>query len=483
MSARTATGRPPRATASRGSGHPAARAPRRLRPPTRAPWWPDAVGVITWSLVLITVALWVSGGGIQAAAGSPADALLSLGRLSGLLSSTTMLLQVLGMARIPWAERSFGQDRLAAWHRWIGFTSFSLLIVHIGAEILGASLADGSSALASGWSILTTYPGMLLATAGTAMVFLVVLTSYRVARRRLRYESWHLLHLYAYLGLALSLPHQLWTGTDFVARPFASAYWLVLYLLALGSVLVFRVARPALLSRRHRLKVSAVVPEVPGAVSVHMTGRQLHRLRVAAGQYFIWRFVTGPGWTRGHPVSLSAVPSDAGLRITVGTDGDDGERIAHLRPGTPVLLEGPYGRMTSQARTRSRIAVFAGGLGLGPLLAILQEHAYDGQPATLVHRLSAGQQVPLQADIDWLIQHAGLRYLQLAGPRSRTGTPWLPEQFGRIRGPLAIRSLVPDLDDHDVYVCGPVPWSAAVVADLHAAGVPPTALHVENFSW
>ncbi len=47
---------------------------------------------------------------------------------------------------------------------------------------------------------------MLLAIAGTAMLFVVAITSVRAARRRLRYESWHLLHLYAYLGVGLAIP-------------------------------------------------------------------------------------------------------------------------------------------------------------------------------------------------------------------------------------------------------------------------------------
>ena len=48
---------------------------------------------------------------------------------------------------------------------------------------------------------------------------MVVVTSVRRARARLRYETWHLLHLYAYLGVGLALPHQLWTGQDFVGAP------------------------------------------------------------------------------------------------------------------------------------------------------------------------------------------------------------------------------------------------------------------------
>jgi len=133
---------------------------------------------------------------------------------------------------------------------------------------------------------------------------LVTVTSVRAARRRLRYESWHLLHLYAYLGIGLAVPHQLWTGTDFATHPLASAYWLTLYGVALASVLVFRIGRPLWLSARHRLHVTAVVPEGRDAVSLHLGGRRLDQLRVAPGQFFVWRFRTGSGWTRGHPLSV-----------------------------------------------------------------------------------------------------------------------------------------------------------------------------------
>ena len=71
------------------------------------------------------------------------------------------------------------------------------------------------------WNLTVTYPGMLLALGGTLALVMVVVTSIKAARRKLRYESWHLIHLYAYLGVGLALPHQLWTGTDFtsLARP------------------------------------------------------------------------------------------------------------------------------------------------------------------------------------------------------------------------------------------------------------------------
>ena len=35
-----------------------------------------------------------------------------------------------------------------------------------------------------------------------------------------------------------------------------------------------------------------MVKEAPGVVSLYLTGRELDRLEVRAGQYFRWRFLT-----------------------------------------------------------------------------------------------------------------------------------------------------------------------------------------------
>jgi len=145
---------------------------------------------------------------------------------------------------------------------------------------------------------------MLLA--GTACLVMTVATSLRAARRRLRYESWHLLHLYAYLGVGLALPHQLWTGQEFLASTAATVFWWSLWALAAGAVLVWRVGLPLWRNARTRLHVTAVVPEAAEVVSVHLTGRHLDRLPAQAGQFLTWRFLHRQGRTRGNPYSLSA---------------------------------------------------------------------------------------------------------------------------------------------------------------------------------
>jgi len=136
----------------------------------------------------------------------------------------------------------------------------------------------------------------------------VVVTSIRRARRRLRYESWHLLHLYGYLGVGLAIPHMLWTGADFTASPGATVYWWALWGVTAAGILWFRLAVPLIRSARHGLRVVAVTADGQDGVSVRVAGRAVHRLGARAGQFFIWRFLDGPGWTRGHPFSLAAAP-------------------------------------------------------------------------------------------------------------------------------------------------------------------------------
>ena len=97
------------------------------------------------------------------------------------------------------------------------------------------------------------------------------------------------------------------------------------------------------------------------------------RLPARAGQFFVWRFLSGAGWTRGHPYSLSAAPDGRGLRISVKTLGDGSADLHRLRPGARVLLEGPFGRLSARARTRRKVALIGAGVGVTPLRALAEE--------------------------------------------------------------------------------------------------------------
>ncbi|MEO7980286.1 MAG: ferredoxin reductase family protein [Sporichthyaceae bacterium] len=439
----------------------------------------DVVLAVVAVSVAIVVGLWVAGRGGQDLFGGTAASLTSLGRVTGLVASDLLLVQVLAMARIPWAERAFGQDRLARWHRLLGFSSFHLMLAHVVLITFGYAASAQTGVLGELWSLIWTYPGMLLAMAGTAALVMVVVTSVRMARRRLRYESWHLLHLYAYLGVGLALPHQIWTGADFVSSPLARLYWWTLYGVGLAAVLAYRLGVPLVRTLRHRVVVSRVVEEAPGVVSLHLSGRDLHKLPARPGQFFVWRFLDGPGWSRGHPYSLSARPHASMLRITVKDLGDGSRSLADLRPGTRVLLEGPYGALTTDRRTRSATTLLAAGIGITPLRALLEELPPG---ATLLYRARDESELVLGAELDSLAAAHGHRIAYLLGPRA-SDTSWLPASWAHVDDAAALRHLVPDIADHDVFVCGPDAWADAAVAALGKAGVPTAQVHLERFTY
>jgi predicted ferric reductase len=470
--------------------HPAVPAPRPLPHAARRPLGRHvrrdgavrlAAGSGLWLSLLLVTYWWVSGGGITDLGGW-STGLQSVGRITGLGSAVLLLAQVVLMARVPALERAFGQDELARQHRIVGFTSFNLMLAHLVTITWGYAAGSVTAVPRTLWDLVVNYPGMLLATAATLCLVMVVVTSVRAARRRLRYESWHLLHLYAYLGVALAIPHQLWTGTDFTSSPGRRVFWWTAWGLAAASVLVWRVALPVWRNLRHGLRVAAVVPEAPGIVSVHVTGRDLHRLRVQAGQFFTWRFGGRPGRTRANPYSLSAAPDGRSLRITVQDVGDGSGAAAGLAVGSRAWVEGPYGRLTGRARSRRRVLMIGAGVGITPLRALAEELDHAPGEVTLLHRFT---DAPLFAEeLTALARDRGLVVWALPGRRRGDGS-WLGDGAGAGTASdlAALRHWVPDVAERDVYVCGPAAWTDLVLRDLLAAGVPTDHIHLETFGW
>jgi ferredoxin-NADP reductase len=311
----------------------------------------------------------------------------------------------------------------------------------------------------------------------------VTITSIRLSRRALRYESWHLLHLYAYVGVGLALPHQIWTGNDFVTSPLARAYWWSLYAVAAGAVLVYRVGLPLWRTMRHAITVTSVIRESPDVVTVRMGGRGLSRLPVQAGQFFIWRFMDGPGWSRGNPYSLSAAPRPDRVQITAKDLGDGSARLASLRPGTRVLLEGPYGRLTGEQRVGTKVAMLACGIGITPMRALLEDLDYAAGDAVLVYRAHSERDLIFRADLERLAKRRGITIHYLTGPRIPGRSSWLPVAAAQWGDADALRRLVPGLRAYDVFICGPDAWMDAAADACLDAGLPADQLHQERFTW
>jgi len=424
----------------------------------------------------LILAMWVRHGGLDQ--GSTFGGVLTgIGQLTALYGTYLALIQLVLMSRSPWLDQVFGIDRLAAAHRWIGFATVWLLLGHGIFTTLGYAIGDRQDPLAEFMTLVTTYPYVLMATVSGGLFAAVAISSIRKARRRLSYETWYGIHLYAYLAIALGFLHQLFVGTDFIHDPVAVAYWVSLYIVAAGLVLAFRVLQPIRLNLRHRLRVSSVVSEAPGVFSIYVSGRDLEQLAVRSGQYFVWRFLTRDGWWRGHPFSISSAPNGAWLRITVKELGDWSAELQRLRVGTRVFVEGPYGILTGARRTRQRVLLIAGGIGITPLRSLLEALPARPGDLTLLYRVTNERDIVFRDELEALARIRGADVQFLPGRRHQ------PPRSVDPLGPDGLSALVPDVRDRDVYLCGPVPMMQHVESSLRRLGLPPRQIHAERFAY
>jgi len=97
-----------------------------------------------------------------------ADRLTAAGRISGLLGTYLVLVQVALMARMPWLDRWIGTDRLTAWHRSNGQYTIGMLVAHTLLITGGYASADRTSLAHEAVRLLRYYPDVLAATAAWA---------------------------------------------------------------------------------------------------------------------------------------------------------------------------------------------------------------------------------------------------------------------------------------------------------------------------
>ncbi|MEV7530229.1 ferric reductase-like transmembrane domain-containing protein [Streptomyces hydrogenans] len=409
--------------------------------------------------------------GVQARPSARLDAFFATGaHLTGLLAGYGVLVLLLLMARVPAVEHGVGADRLARWHSLGGRYVLGLIAAHTVLALCGYAVHARTDLLTATGELLG-YGAIAAAVAGTALLTAVGVTSARAVRSRIRHETWHTVHLGALLAAALGFVHQL-AGPDIAGGLLTRWLWSMAHATVAVLLLWYRFAVPVRAALRHDLRVAEVRDEAPGVVSVLVRGRGVARLRAEPGQFFRWRFLSRGLWATALPFSLSAPVRDDTLRITVKVRGDHTRRVRRLRPGTRVLASGPFGALTAHRRTRRKVLLLAGGVGITPLRALFETLPGGPGDMTLLYRASDEGGLVLRAELEAIARERRAALHYLLGPSDGSYDPLAAR---------ALRALVPDLAAHDVYLCGPPAMARAATASLRRAGVPAARIHAENF--
>lgn len=204
------------------------------------------------------------------------------------------------------------------------------------------------------------------------------------------------------------------------------------------------------------------------------------------GQYLtFWLDVPGhPPIKRNY--SISAAPNGETYRISVKREARglaSGWLHDHASPGTVLKVAAPAGEFFLEGRPERPIVLLSGGVGLTPMVAMLEALVADGADVP-VHYIHGTH------DRDTHAMHAHVREQAARGKAMRVTDFHQKPLEGEVEGVdydlagiITSEWLVANtpIAEADYYICGPRPFLRHAVSALSLTGVPALRIHYEFF--
>ena len=400
--------------------------------------------------------------------------LYSLAELVGVLAMSAFLLAGMLSARIPGTDPWFGGlVRLWTIHRWLGFSAFMLVMVHV----LLLALATLPSSL--GLSVATLFPPFSYweVWAGWAafMTMLVFIAPTLGFFGTLHYQNWKRLHLLSAPALVLALVHTLsLSATAWV--------WWLLSALALAAIAWRKLLSPWL--ARKPYVVDAVDTLAKGVVELRLRPRG-KGIRWQAGQFVYLTPMDrslAAGYREEHPYTIASGSGNEELRIGIKAVGDATSALVSIQPGAEVRIEGPYGTFFKNthydkagAEPQRKQLWLAGGIGITPFVAGARDKLQKadlGPDACLFYLANRPERAYY---LDELVQIA-----------EASATFTVHAHYMNEHGVITTEYLAqrcPDFAEREVYLCGPPGMITHLQKLLRHEGVPADRIHTEAFDF
>lgn len=425
--------------------------------------------------LLIIFGFWLAGSSQLLWTGT-SDILLAFGRLTGLLAVYFILLQFLLIGRAVWMEKTFGLDKLAHVHRLNGYLSILFILLHPILLVFSTEIVNKRGFFTELTDYLISSDDLLQAGIAVVLFVAVVFSSIYVARKHLKYETWYFVHLLTYLAVLLAFGHQLEFGGDFLSNRYFTVYWYLAYLFVFGNFIYARFLLPLYRLKKYSFTVDELVPENSGATSVFIKGKNLATWKIEAGQFINVRFLTKNFWWQSHPFSVSSLPKNDRLRITVKSLGDFTSKVQALKKGTRVLVEGPYGIFTPNPAPQTKYLFIAGGVGITPIYCLAEKIAAHND-IVILYCNKTSDDIIFKKELEELAQKQRLKLHYIMSNEEN-----FKGEKGRIDEEKIMR-LVPDASFRQAYICGPTPMMESLLKILQKIGIHKEHIHYEKFGW
>lgn len=442
------------------------------------------IKIFLWTFLLGTSALWLL-----------ADSLLPqpftyfsfrnvFNQYSGILAVGAMSLCMVLSVRLVWLENLLGGlDKGYRLHKWLGITALVTALAHFW-------FTKGTKWMV-GWGWLTR-PERRKRGGGTdADGIEQWLGSMRGIAEDIGEWAFYIALVLMVIALIKRIPYHwfaklhTWLAAAYLALVFHAvvlmkfAYWkqpvgwLTAVLLAGGTVSALLVLfKRHGAARRSLGTVSAVEAYPPmNAFAVDITAPQWQGHQ--PGQFAFIRHLGGKEGA--HPFTVASTwDAQTGiLRFIIKNLGDYTARTADIfQTGDTVALEGPYGRFTFDGETGTQIWV-AGGIGITPFLARLDEMQYSGDGKNKNVHLFYSYRESDPAFLEPLRRKA-----QAAGVNLHL---WPSAQKGRLNAEALHAAAAESLPQCSVWFCGGTDFGITLKKGLVKLGLPEKRFHQELF--
>lgn len=262
-----------------------------------------------------------------------------------------------------------------------------------------------------------------------------------------------------------------------------AVWWLLIAVWAF-LFLWIRVIHP-ILAYRYPYKVASVIQESGDTYSLHLSPLGHDGVPFEAGQIawlslgknrLLWPFVASR-----NPFSYSgSSESKEGLRFSIKVVGDFTSKIPDLKPGDHVCVDGPYGAFnTHDPRAQKGLVLIAGGIGLAPVMSIVNTLADRGdkRPVWVFYGDLNEDTVLYREELEALKSRLNLNLvIALEKPKNPDYVP-----CGYISKQLLGEHLPENKTELMYFICGPLPMLKAINKHLDFHGIPKTQIKDEKY--